>query len=126
MCMCREDGSTALVTAVAPDTDALRTLVRRVGDNGEPVRATIESMNGARFVHDSLEFAGLGRADRGRAACPGTGAAGREDVQDRRRRPQDRPHDGSLNIHHFTGYDRRRALEGALNARRRGTQQPSS
>ena len=54
----REDGSTALVTAVAPDTDALRTLVRHVGQNGEAVRATIESMNGARFVHDSLEFAG--------------------------------------------------------------------
>jgi transposase len=54
----REDGSTALVTAVAPDTDALRTLVRHVSQNGEPVRATIESMNGARFVHDSLEFAG--------------------------------------------------------------------
>jgi len=54
----REDGSTALVTAVAPDTDALRTLVRHVGHNGEAVRATIESMNGARFVHDTLEFAG--------------------------------------------------------------------
>ena len=54
----REDGTTALVTAVSPDTDALRTLARRVSAEGEPVRATIESMNGARFVHDSLEFAG--------------------------------------------------------------------
>lgn len=54
----REDGSSALVTAVAPDADALRTLARRVAADGEPVRATIESMNGARFVHDSLEFAG--------------------------------------------------------------------
>jgi hypothetical protein len=54
----REDGSSALVTAVAPDADALRTLARRVAAEGEPVRATIESMNGARFVHDSLEFAG--------------------------------------------------------------------
>ncbi len=54
----REDGATALVTAVAPDTDALRSLARRVAAEGEPVRATIESMNGARFVHDSLEFAG--------------------------------------------------------------------
>ena len=54
----REDGTSALVTAVAPDADALRTLARRVGAEGEPVRATIESMNGAHFVHDSLEFAG--------------------------------------------------------------------
>jgi Transposase len=54
----REDGTSALVTAVAPDADALRTLARRVSADGEPVRATIESMNGARFVHDSLEFSG--------------------------------------------------------------------
>jgi transposase len=54
----RDDGTTALVTAVAPDASALRTLVRRVAAEGEPVRAAIESMNGARFVHDSLEFAG--------------------------------------------------------------------
>ena len=54
----RDDGTTALVTAVAPDASALRTLVRRVAAEGGPVRATIESMNGARFVHDSLEFAG--------------------------------------------------------------------
>jgi len=54
----REEGTGALVTAVAPDADALRTLARRVAAEGEPVRATIESMNGARFVHDSLEFTG--------------------------------------------------------------------
>ena len=54
----RDDGTTALVTAVAPDASALRTLVRRVAAEGGPVRATIESMDGARFVHDSLEFAG--------------------------------------------------------------------
>jgi transposase len=54
----REDGTTGLVTAVSPDTDALRTLARRVAMEGTTVRATIESMNGARFVHDSLEFAG--------------------------------------------------------------------
>jgi hypothetical protein len=45
----REDGSSALVTTVAPDADALRTLARRVAADGDPVRATIESMNGARF-----------------------------------------------------------------------------
>jgi len=38
--------------AVRPDADALRTLAERVGG---PVTAAIESMNGARFVHDELE-----------------------------------------------------------------------
>jgi transposase len=42
--------------AVPPDPDGLAGLVRRLGD-GE-VLAVIESMNGARFVHDRLELAG--------------------------------------------------------------------
>ena len=33
-------------------------LSERLGRHGEPVRAAIESMNGARFVHDTLELAG--------------------------------------------------------------------
>lgn len=54
-----EDGSSLLQTAVSPDADALRSLVRRVEEAfGQQVRAAIESMNGARFVHDQLEFAG--------------------------------------------------------------------
>ncbi len=53
-----EDGRTVEVTAVRPDADALRTLVATVGRHGEPVTAAIESMNGARFVHDQLELAG--------------------------------------------------------------------
>ena len=52
-----ESGATREVTAVAPDADALRTLVASTARHGEPVRAAIESMNGARFVHDTLEFA---------------------------------------------------------------------
>jgi transposase len=43
---------------VSPDLDALRTLVHRLRADGQEVRATIESMNGARFVHDTLELAG--------------------------------------------------------------------
>ena len=42
--------------AVPPDPDGLAGLVRRLGD-GE-VLAVIESMNGARFVHDQLELQG--------------------------------------------------------------------
>ena len=52
-----EAGRSIEVTAVRPDADALRTLVARVGA-GQSVTAVIESMNGARFVHDQLELAG--------------------------------------------------------------------
>ena len=44
--------------AVPPDRDGLRGLVRGLGDANGPVLATIESMSGARFVHDQLELAG--------------------------------------------------------------------
>jgi len=53
-----DDGRTVEVIAVRPDADALRTLVASVGRHGQAVTAAIESMNGARFVHDQLEFAG--------------------------------------------------------------------
>jgi transposase len=53
-----EDGETVEVTAVRPDADALRTLVGSVARHGQPVTAAIESMNGARFVHDQLELIG--------------------------------------------------------------------
>src|SRR6266571_5891049 len=53
-----EDGSRLERGAVPPDADGLRGLARRVGVFGEPVCAAIESMNGARFVHDRLELAG--------------------------------------------------------------------
>jgi transposase len=48
------------VTTAPPDGDGLRSLVRRVArDHGkQDVLAVIESMNGARFVHDTLELAG--------------------------------------------------------------------
>lgn len=48
-------GQTVDVIAVSPDRDALQTLAGRYR---EPVAAAIESMNGARFVHDELERAG--------------------------------------------------------------------
>jgi transposase len=51
-----EDGQLAANGAVAPDRDALAKLGRRLGD--APVLAVIESMTGARFVHDQLELAG--------------------------------------------------------------------
>src|SRR2546426_1823601 len=54
----REDGTTVLATAVSADADALRTLAHRVAGEGQDVRATVESMTGARFIHDQLELAG--------------------------------------------------------------------
>jgi transposase len=53
-----EDGETLEVGPAPPDADGLRSLAERVGRHRQPVRAAIESMNGARFVHDQLERAG--------------------------------------------------------------------
>jgi transposase len=50
-----EAGQTVATLAVRPDADALRTLVERIDLLGQPVSAAIESMTGARFVHDTLE-----------------------------------------------------------------------
>lgn len=56
-----EAGMSVWSTAVTPDRESLTRLAGRVaayGAPGEPVCAAIESMNGARFVHDRLESAG--------------------------------------------------------------------
>jgi len=52
------EGATVDVGAEPPDVDGLRGLTQRLGAHGAPIRAAIESMNGARFVHDQLELAG--------------------------------------------------------------------
>jgi transposase len=52
------DGATVEVGAAAPDADGLRGLTRRLDRHREPIRPAIESMNGARFVHDRLELQG--------------------------------------------------------------------
>jgi transposase len=53
-----EAGETVEAGAAPPDADGLRGLAARVARLGEPIVAAIESMNGARFVHDQLEQAG--------------------------------------------------------------------
>ena len=58
VCLLDAQGSTVQVTAAPPDADGLRGLARQTAAHGQPVRAAIESMNGARFVHDQLELAG--------------------------------------------------------------------
>jgi transposase len=60
VCLVAEDGSTLEVTTAPPDRDGLKGLARAVArdHNKEQVLAVIESMNGARFVHDTLELCG--------------------------------------------------------------------
>jgi transposase len=53
-----EAGATVEYGSAPPDADGLRSLAERVGRHAEPIRAAIESMNGARFVHDQLELHG--------------------------------------------------------------------
>jgi transposase len=53
-----EEGRTIEVTAATPEVFGLRELVARISRHGQEVSATIESMNGARFVHDQLELYG--------------------------------------------------------------------
>jgi hypothetical protein len=43
-----------------PDAGGLKALAQRVEAHDQPVRGVIESMTGARFVHDTLEQAGWG------------------------------------------------------------------
>lgn len=53
ICLLDERGEPVGELAVPPDVDGLHGLVRRL--HGQRVRAVIESMNGARFVQDTLE-----------------------------------------------------------------------
>src|SRR5207253_5833805 len=57
-CLLDAAGETVAQGAAPPDADGLRGLTARIGRFGEPIVAAIESMNGARFVHDRLELAG--------------------------------------------------------------------
>src|SRR2546430_11760536 len=57
------DGGTVEVGAAPPDADGLGGLTERIDRHGAPLRAAIESMNGARFVHDRLQLAGRQGAD---------------------------------------------------------------
>ena len=56
VCLLDDAGELVAQTAAAPDADGLRHLAMRV--KAGRVRAVIESMNGARFVHDTLEELG--------------------------------------------------------------------
>jgi len=58
VCLLSEHAEVVEEFAAPADADGLRGLARRVGVLGMPVRGVIESMTGARFVHDRLEQLG--------------------------------------------------------------------
>jgi transposase len=76
------DGEPIAQFAVPADADGLRGLAWRVG--GQRVRAVIESMTGARFVHDTLEEHGWEVLVADAQKVQGTRAACLQDRQDRR------------------------------------------
>ena len=59
VCLLSDRGEHLDQLACAPDANALKTLAKRIGEVcREPVCAVIESMTGARVVHDTLEQEG--------------------------------------------------------------------
>jgi transposase len=59
ICLLSDRGEHLDQLVVPPDVDSLKTLARRIEEvHAEPVMAVIESMTGARIVHDTLEQAG--------------------------------------------------------------------
>jgi hypothetical protein len=67
VCLLSDEGEHLDQLAVAPDVDSLRTLARRIEEvHREQVCAVVESMSGARLVHDTLEGGWRRWPDRGR------------------------------------------------------------
>jgi transposase len=59
VCLLSGEGEHLDQLAVPPDADSLRRLAGRIDEvHAEPVRAVVESMTGARLVHDTLERQG--------------------------------------------------------------------
>ena len=59
VCLLSEQGEHLDQLAAPPDVESLRTLARRIDEvHAEPVCAVVESMTGARLVHDTLEACG--------------------------------------------------------------------
>jgi hypothetical protein len=55
VCVLSDDGELVEELAAPPEAEGLGYLVSKLGRHGQPVRAVIESMTGARFIHDRLE-----------------------------------------------------------------------
>src|SRR5215216_5665621 len=78
-----DEGATVERGAAPPDADGLQRLSERVARRGAPVRAAIESMNGARFVHDRLELHGWRVEIADAQKVKGVGTARLQDRPDR-------------------------------------------
>lgn len=82
VCVVDADGEVISELGAAPDADGLRVLAGRFD---EPVRAVVESMSGARFVHDTLEELGwaveVADAQRVKALAPLTAKTDRIDAR---------------------------------------------
>src|SRR3954453_14599656 len=59
VCVLRDEGELVEEFSSPADIDGLNHLHRRIARHGEPVRAVVESMTGARHVHDTLERLGF-------------------------------------------------------------------
>jgi transposase len=74
VCVLSGGGQVVEEFAAPPDRDGLRGLARRVGRHGLEVRGVVESMTGARFVHDTLEELGwdvlIANAERVKGLAP--------------------------------------------------------
>src|ERR687898_686916 len=58
VCLLSDDGELVDELTAFPDAGGLKALAGRVEAHDQPVRGVIESMTGARFVHDTLEHSG--------------------------------------------------------------------
>jgi transposase len=58
VCLLSDHGELVEELAAFPDSGGLKNLAQRAEAYEEPVRAVIESMTGARFIHDTLERCG--------------------------------------------------------------------
>src|SRR4051794_41399965 len=74
-----EAGAPMLATTAASDAGGLASLAARIGAFEQPVTAAIESMTGARFVHDQLELHGWDVQVADAGLGQGAGAAGGQD-----------------------------------------------
>src|SRR3954462_7379256 len=79
-----QTGTSVAVTTAAPDVGGLASLACRLGEFGQPVTAVIESMNGARFVHDQLELRGWTGGSADAVKVKGFAPLDRQDRKDRR------------------------------------------
>jgi transposase len=85
VCLLSDQGELVEEFRSPADLDGLEGLVRRVARHREPVRAVVESMTGARFVHDTLERLGwdvlIADAQRAKGLAPLTCKTDRTDAR---------------------------------------------